>query len=110
MAADDVIRSEDAEAGRRELEEARANIRSLEEELSKKRQSVDVYQSILEFRQAMLEKLDWTTVEQSAQKLSQVLQRPDVPRKRRQVLAAAFPFATLPLSWLLTLFLIWFAI
>lgn len=100
----------EADALRKELEDAKEEIRRLREQLATKERRTDVFQSIVEFRESLLERLDWRSLQQSAQQLQKMLRTPEVPRRKRQAFAAALPFATLPLAYLLTLVLVWVAL
>jgi len=100
----------EAEALKKELEDAKAEIARLKEQLATRDRRTDVFQSIVEFRESLLDRLDLSSLQQSAQQLQATLRRPVVPRRKRQAFAAALPFATLPLAYLLTLALIWIAI
>jgi len=101
---------DETEALRKELEDAKAEIKRLREQLASKQRRTDVLQSIVEFRESLLERLDWRSLQQSAQQIQLTLQTPVVPPRKRQAAAAALPFATLPLAYLLTLALIWIAL
>jgi len=98
----------DVVALRKELDDAREEIRRLQEQLSAKQRPTDVLQSIVEFREGMLQHLG--TLQQSAQQFQLKVQIPPVPPKKRQLFAATLPFATLPLAYLLTLTLMWIAV
>lgn len=95
---------------RKELEDARAEIERLNKQLSETQRRTDVVQSIKEFRESMLERLDWKSLQQPALQLQSMLQIPVVPPRKRQAFCVSFPFATLPLAYLLTLILLWVAI
>lgn len=86
---------------RKELEDARAEITRLNERLTSKHRGTDVLQSIVEFREIFLDRVRGKSLQ---------LQIPVVPQKRRQALCAALPFATLPLSYVSTIVLSWFAV
>mmetsp|Transcript_110463 Transcript_110463/g.219604 ORF Transcript_110463/g.219604 Transcript_110463/m.219604 type:complete len:277 (+) Transcript_110463:76-906(+) len=108
---EEVIAKEDeVEAMRKELERAQAEIRRLNAEIAAQKRRSDVFAAIAEFRENMLERFDWKSLQSTGSAMQNMLQIPLVPPRKRQAFAASLPFASLPLAYLLTFALLWIAL
>lgn len=105
-----VSESEDAARLREELAAARLEIDRLKSELTSARRRTDLFQSLGDFRDQLVEQLNLQSRFETREKLLSLLSR-DLPfPKKRQVFAVSLIFTSLPGSMLLTLYLFWYAL